>query len=295
MAWMGAPCVKRQIDWLNNLSRGGKQPTAIVLHITASSAVSQYGYFSGAGKNLAGSHFHVAADGTIEQYAGTGARSAADKDGNARTISIETQGLTAAGTWDAPQLEAIAQVVAWCAKTHGIPLKLMASSAATESGLGWHRLGIDGNFPALPSILAGRKQRSPVGELWSSASGKECPGDKRIQQIPSILARAIQINNGAAPKPPSLGTATITATLDVVDLRNADKQAVTGEDVDKLQGLLLAHRQGAAGLVGNNGRPDGSAGAATKNALIAFQKAKGLAADAVCGKDTWKALLETNN
>lgn len=194
MPWMPAPSRKRQINWLNGLSRHGSKPTAIVLHITASEATSQYGYF--ARVRFAGSHFHVARSGAIEQYAGTGARSAADL-GSRRTISIETQG--ANGPWTAKQLESIAQVVAWCARTHDIPLRLMTSSSLSQHGLGWHRLGIDGNFPS--GLLGGRQQRGG-GELWSSSRGKACPTDPCVRQMEDVLRRAKEINSG---KPASRG------------------------------------------------------------------------------------------
>ncbi|MFB7798923.1 N-acetylmuramoyl-L-alanine amidase [Isoptericola sp. NPDC056134] len=190
MPWMPAPARRRKIAWLNSLPRYGSKPTAIVLHITASEATSQHGYFSSI--RFAGSHFHVARSGVIEQYAGTGARSAADLSSR-RTISIETQGVN--GPWTKAQLEAIAQVVAWCARTHGIPLRKMTSSSLSQHGVGWHRLGVDGNFPSGP--LGGRLQRGG-GEKWSGSRGKACPTDACIHQIDDVIARAIEINKGGS-------------------------------------------------------------------------------------------------
>lgn len=193
MPWMPAPARRRKISWLNGLSRYGTKPTAIVLHITASEATSQYSYFSRI--RFAGSHFHVARDGTIEQYAGTGARSAADRSSR-RTISIETQG--ANGPWTKAQLESIAKVVAWCARAHDIPLRMMTSSKTSQHGVGWHRLGVDGNFPS--GLLGGRRQRGG-GELWSGSRGKACPTDACIRQIDDVIARARAINGSSSPAP----------------------------------------------------------------------------------------------
>jgi hypothetical protein len=179
----------RPISWAKR-SRNGTKPTAVVCHVTASNATSQYGYFSG---GTACSHFHVAKDGRVEQYIDTQYRSAADLDGNYRTISIETQGLDDGTGWTTAQLGAIAGIVAWAHDVHGIPLRLMDSSKTSEHGLGWHRLGIDGNFPALPSILAGRRQRGG-GEYWTKATGKACPCDPRIKQMPDVLDRATANN-----------------------------------------------------------------------------------------------------
>src|SRR5699024_4620559 len=122
---------------------------------------SLFGLFSG---SVNCSHFYVRKDGTIEQYMDTAFRSKADRDGNDATISIETQGgvFNPQGEpWTAAQVAAIARIYAWAASTHGIKMKLATSSAAGEAskGLSWHRLGVDGNFPALPDIRAGRRQR----------------------------------------------------------------------------------------------------------------------------------------
>jgi hypothetical protein len=66
----------------------------------------------------------------------------------------------------------------------------MAPDSKPESrGIAFHRQGCDGNFTgyAYGGRVAG-------GELWSSAYGKVCPGDRRITQlINTILPRARQL------------------------------------------------------------------------------------------------------
>jgi hypothetical protein len=165
------------------------------LHVTASNAESQYGYFNQSG--IPDSHFHVRKDGSAEQYVDTSMQAFADLDGNDATISIETQGL-GGEAWTAAQCETIAQIYAWAVRTHDIALKMASDSkiGTSSQGLSWHRLGIDGNFPALPSIQAGRLQRGG-GMHYSSHFGKVCPGDERIPQIRGIFNRAVVILGGA--------------------------------------------------------------------------------------------------
>lgn len=164
------------------------------LHIAVSEAASLHSYFNQRG--IPDSHFYVRRDGTVEQYVDTNLRAFADLEGNDATLSVETQGM-GDGTWTAQQCEALAQLFAWAVKTHGIARKIATSSAPGEAsrGMSWHRLGIDGNFPALPSIRAGRLQRGG-GMHYSTSTGKACPGDDRIPQVPKIFARAVAILGG---------------------------------------------------------------------------------------------------
>jgi hypothetical protein len=93
----------------------------------------------------------------------------------------------------------------------------------------------------------------------------------------------------------------ILSKMDAIDLSKVTKKQATwvrGAEVRRLQGLLLADGHGPAGLVGNDGRPDGSAGPATRAALGAAQrkhrtgKAGAPATpDYVAGRATLAALL----
>ena len=173
---------------------------AVILHTSASgTATSLHGWFSNKDAQ-ASSHFHVDNQGRVEQYLDTNHISWANGEGNSRSVTIETQG-TGTEPWTDAQVTALVGLLRWCHTTHGIPLRPMSSSRSTERGIGWHRLGIDGNFPALPSILAGRIQRGG-GEVWSKARGKTCPGDARIRQIPGILAQATTpLTTASTPTP----------------------------------------------------------------------------------------------
>jgi peptidoglycan hydrolase-like protein with peptidoglycan-binding domain len=90
--------------------------------------------------------------------------------------------------------------------------------------------------------------------------------------------------------------AQVAVNLKTIDLRKAELQPVEGEDVKTLQALLNLFL--TAGDVGEDGSPippltvDGTAGAKTKQAALAFQTAAHLTTDAIVGPLTWKKLVE---
>jgi len=148
-------------------------------------------------------HFSTAADGTIHQSRDTKFKSAANLNGNHRVIAIENEDRGPAfGDWNTndghavpalttEQVEAIAKILAWAHKEHGVPLQLCPDSKPTSKGLAYHRQGIDGNFGPFkhPGRVLG-------GEQWSESFGKVCPGDRRIDQLPAILKRARELVQG---------------------------------------------------------------------------------------------------
>jgi len=90
--------------------------------------------------------------------------------------------------------------------------------------------------------------------------------------------------------------AQVVVNMKTIDLRKAELQSVTGEDVKTLQALLNLFL--SAGDVGEDGSPippltvDGTAGANTKKAALAFQTAARLATDAIVGPLTWRKLIK---
>jgi N-acetyl-anhydromuramyl-L-alanine amidase AmpD len=105
--------------------------------------------------------------------------------------------------------------------------------------------------------------------------GKICPAPyvyNNTKHIWSDFQKSIGSNAAAASK--------VSVELDML------QQGSNGAQVKTLQRLLvsLGYSVGAYGV-------DGDFGAATKNAVIQFQKARGLVADGIVGKDTWSALL----
>ena len=169
----------------NFTDRKRARTDGIILHVTASTAASQHDWFNNPAAD-ASSHLHIALDGTVEQYVDLDKIAWTSGDGSARTIGIETAG-TGSGSWTKAQLDALEDALVWLCERYRVPVRLMESSRSTERGIGWHRLGIDGNFPA-SGLLAGRTQRGG-GEKWSKSRGKVCPGDARIRQIPALVER----------------------------------------------------------------------------------------------------------
>lgn len=180
MAWYPS-ARKRSIS--ANFTQFQSKKNCVILHSTASaSATSQFGWFNDPDAR-ASSHFHVATDGTVEQYIDTAHISWCNKDANGRSITIETQG-SGDEPWSEQQMRAMAALIKWLCSSYAIPLQKMSDS--DDIGVGWHRIGIDGDFPS--GALAGREQRGG-SEVWSDP-GKACPGDKRILQVDRLLIMA---------------------------------------------------------------------------------------------------------
>ena len=155
------------------------------------------------------SHFYVRKNGDVEQYQDTALTAAADLDGNDDTISIESWDGWRAGApgfwrdngdippWTPAQTAEITRLVRWLLDTHPtIPGKIATNNRAglSSQGVGWHRLGVV-PFAAYP--------RSVGGLLYSKSRGKTCPGDRRIAQVPAIVAAATTKPKPPAPTPPA--------------------------------------------------------------------------------------------
>lgn len=143
-------------------------------------------------------HMSFGAYGEITQSRDTRFRSAANLNGNYRVIAFECEDMGepfpswstsdghAVPSFTPQQCESIARALAWCHKTHGIPLVFVTDSRPTTRGVCFHRAGCDGNFAGY--AFGGR---TSGGELWSSVYGKVCPGDRRITQLrDTIIPRA---------------------------------------------------------------------------------------------------------
>jgi hypothetical protein len=175
----------------------------INLHV-AGGYGSLFSFFNQTGR--ASSHFWVAKSGLIEQYQDTDRRAEADLQGNDATVSIETE--SKGEPWTPEQLASIIQLVLWILATHPtIPPQLAQNSQVgpTSWGLSWHRLGIDGNFPAAPSRYAGRRQLGG-GMYYSKATGKVCPVEGPIDQIHDnifpAIGGAVIVDRPITPPPP---------------------------------------------------------------------------------------------
>lgn len=142
------------------------------------------------------SHFGVAGSGFAKQWQDLERRADANNEGNHRVISIETAdmgedfpawGGSDVPKWTPEQIVKIVEIVAWCCDRYDIPPVLIPDSQSHRRGIGYHRQGIDGNFP--PPY----EGRQGVGEKWSTTTGKPCPGDKRITQLIEIIIPRVKL------------------------------------------------------------------------------------------------------
>ena len=158
------------------------KPTQAILHSAVDSPrplTSLYGFFSRTDVTVE-SHFHILNDGTIEQYMDTTVRADANRDANARAVSIETEddGDPDNTPWTTAQINSIIRLLHWLRDTHGIPLT--TCPAWDKPGLGWHSMW------GAPS-------------RWTPARGKTCPGRIRIRQIHDVILPALAFQEIAMP------------------------------------------------------------------------------------------------
>jgi len=202
--WMPG-AVKKPITKHYRARTGGARVNAQIDHIAVSNADSLYGFFSGAGVCA---HMYVRRSGVIEQYMPAWSKSKSERVGNNRTFSVETQGGFGQEPWTPQQVKSLAAIARWMHDDHSVPLSLMANSHTHTAGIGYHRLGIDGNFPH-DALFGGRQERGG-GESWSFSRGKTCPDNSarpadsvsRIAQMPEIIALAIEGHVGFPPTNP---------------------------------------------------------------------------------------------
>ena len=141
------------------------------------------------------SHFGIGGNGECTQWQDTAYRAAANYNGNWHIISVEcadvgapfpawnTNDGSAVPAFSDAQIETLAKLIATIAPAHNIPISLIPDAKPGRRGIGYHRQGVPGY------MVAGAEQ-------WSTAQGKVCPGNRRIAQIPQVIARAQQILNG---------------------------------------------------------------------------------------------------
>ena len=152
------------------------------------------------------SHFGLAGDGRLHQWQDLGFEADANVEGDWHLISVETadRGESFAHwtgsdvpAWTQPQLDRLLQLVTWlCSReahsdcpsdwtchSEGIPRQLIPDTRPERRGIGYHRQGIGA------AIV-------PGGEDWSLVEAKACPGNRRIEQIQTII-----IPGGPGPDP----------------------------------------------------------------------------------------------
>lgn len=243
----------------------------ICAHTMCGSLSGTEAYFRQDGYGGVESHFGVGADGTVYQWQDTRYRADANYQGNDRVLSIETAdkgpGFPAwAGSnvppWTPAQIDALAHLVAFLCKTHSIPCDLVPNSQPGNRGVAYHRQGID-------------PWRVPGGQRWSTSVGKTCPGDRRIAQIPGIVAQARSLLG--QPEQP------IPAPAGGIYCRFGDRT----DRVLKLQQFMT--RVFASY---NPYRPTGYFGEATRDGIEEFQRRVHITPDGIVGPVTLRELAK---
>ncbi len=198
----------------------------IVLHTMVGSLESTDNLFRAAGYSGTESHFGVGADGTVYQWVDTARRADAHLEGTWRLLSIETADTGApfaawtgsnVPAWTEAQLDAIAGIIAWAAAEHDFPIEPLPDSRPERRGVGWHRQGCD-------------PWRCTGGERWSESTGKVCPGDRRIAQVPEVLRRARSGRAGVddLPSPEEFVAAAVTTDVSLKQaVREMHRDVVT--------------------------------------------------------------------
>lgn len=219
------------------------QHAIVCLHTMVGSLFGTDGMFRQRGWGGTESHYGVGGkwgadedrdlDGEVWQWQDRAFTADANFHGNPRVISIETadnapQRPRDVQAWTARQLDAIIDLVAWeCSlEAHqdcpsswtchkgvmwegvrvAIPPVLIPDTKTTRRGIGLHRQGVE------PSAGVGKLAGYLVvgGERWSTAVGKECPTDRRVEQTKKIVIPEVQARlrkkavptKPASPKPP---------------------------------------------------------------------------------------------
>lgn len=163
-------------------------PRAIGLHTAVSNADSLWDYFNRGSEDDVETecHFYVPEDTKIEQYIDTNVMAHCQVDGNPFVISYETWD-GAGDVWEPPnwkdipalndhQIDEITSSWAWASTVHNIPLRPMRFW--NDSGVGYHR-----QFVGRPGWTRGYR---------------DCPGDRKIKQIPELIALSIEKRDGMA-------------------------------------------------------------------------------------------------
>lgn len=177
-----------------------KSHDIVCLHTAVGSLYGTDAYFKMNGYGGTESHFGVGHDGETFQWQDLDYSADANYRGSNHVISIETADIgpgfpewnTRDGSqvpaWTEEQIDRLADLVAWLCDTCDIPPVLIPDSKPDRRGIGYHRQGVPGY------MVEG-------GEQWSTARGKVCPGDRRIAQIPQIVAKAREILGSPSPRP----------------------------------------------------------------------------------------------
>lgn len=140
------------------------------------------------------SHFGLRGSGKLYQWQDLDYRADANYQGNPRVISLESADMgedfpswsgSNVPPWTDDQLQTITDLGIWLCGKYDIPPVLIPDTKSSRRGLAYHRQGIKGNWGSY------KYKGWTAGELWSTGTGKVCPGDKRIEQFVEEVVPAI--------------------------------------------------------------------------------------------------------
>ena len=247
----------------------------ICIHTMVGSLWGTDAYFRQGGFTGTESHFGTGPDGEVLQWQDTDYQADANYQGSHHIISIENADVGAGfPTWNLndgnavpaftdAQCEAVAKIIAWACREYDIPCVLIPDSKPGRRGIGYHRQGVPGY------MVAG-------GELWSTAPGKVCPGNRRIAQIPQIIDRARAILGGATEEDDMNAEQDARLTrIENVLMRRANGGV---QDIHNTTTTGLAELRALAKVVASNGDVDETALAAAlvPQVIAALGEAKGI-------------------
>ena len=240
------------------------KPRMMTIHTAVTNSQDIYG--PGLGPGRTHSHFYNPKDGKLRQHQEINKQAFADGGGNSYCVSVEHwDGYPngAPGYWrhgsDVPpltdsQIENDARLFAHLVTHFGVPNRIATPDNLT--GLGWHRLGVAGNFGTYNPRDRKTWSRAQTGANFSNATGKVCPGDRRIDQIQAIFDRAQGYLTGSSASAPTTITPTqkegfLMALSDAEQKKLADKvsknNAALGRSEPRLRAIIEAQQaQGEA-------------------------------------------------
>lgn len=169
-------------------------PVRMTLHTAVSGATNLYKYGPYRGTY---STFYVNGVGDVYQYASTSQATRASGAGNFGDISVETWDGASERALTSSQVTALGQLLAWIWDTHPhVPRRI--ATPGDLRGLAWHRLGCAGDFGRFDPTDRKTWSRAQTGARWSTAYGKNCPYDAKIDQLDDIYHAAL----GDTPEEP---------------------------------------------------------------------------------------------
>jgi hypothetical protein len=168
-------------------------PRVVNVHTMVGTMAGTESWFTPGGRPY--SHFGVGGRGEVRQWQNLTYRAASDLNGNPFCISIECVDMrdpfpswsgSNVPAFTTAQADALVRLINWLCTRFSIPKVLLTNSLPGVRGVSYHRLGID------PYRVSG-------GVRYSNATGKVCPGDRRIAQLGSYIMPRVR---GAVTTPP---------------------------------------------------------------------------------------------